>query len=75
MWVSPLGPAPDGVIDSGIDFMHGPFAGTVAVILCPASDDRIELDDEPARRGLLMRPHDPSDLLQDRLGVLLGGNR
>ena len=75
VWVSPLGPAPDGVIDSGIDFLHRPFAGTVAVIFCPAADHGIELDDEIPRRGLLMGPQDPSELLQDGLGVLLGGSR
>src|SRR4029450_8052467 len=70
-----LGPAPDGVIDRVIDFVHGPLAGTMAVIFCPAPNNRIELDDEIARRRLLVGPHDPSDLLQDSLGVLLGGNR
>ena len=36
-------PTPQGGEDRRVDLVKGAFAGTVSVILCPASDHRIEL--------------------------------
>ena len=66
------GPTPEGLEDGMVDGGEKAFTDDMSMVLCPSSDDRIELSDELPRRNLRLVPDEGSHLLQEPRAVLFG---
>jgi hypothetical protein len=69
--VASLGPAPHELEDGGIDGGKRLLADHMPVILRPAPQEAVELQDQVPGLGLLVSFHQRTDLVQERLDALL----
>src|SRR5262249_32402483 len=70
--VPPCGPGPQTLEDGCIHFGEGNFTYHVAVIVRPPTDHRVELGDEMASRGLLVRLQNLPDVPEECVPILAG---
>ena len=73
MGVSSPRPLPQQEKDLMVDLRKSPLAGPLLVILRPASNHGIELQDQVASDGLLVTLDHSSDSVQEGVHVFLGG--
>jgi hypothetical protein len=71
-WMFPLDPLSQDSIDRVINRTERFFAHHMLVVVGPASDHGIQLDNQPRCRQCLVRFHCGPDLFQKRLYILLG---
>jgi hypothetical protein len=72
LWVPPRGPRPQTLEDGGIHFDKGDLTHHVAVIVRPPANHRIELGDQIASCGLLVRLDNLPDVPEECFDMLAG---
>jgi len=70
--VPPYGPGPQTLKDGCIHFDEGDLTHHVTVIVRPPAYHRVELGDQMASRGLLVRLHNLPDVPEECLSILAG---